>query len=241
MAKTTERYGLTPARPVPVLHLLQIGKSYQAGRVSFPALKTIDLEIERGEFVALCGPSGSGKSTLLNLVAGIDQPSAGAVHFLGQNLSAMNDVALSRLRSQEIGFVFQFFNLLPVMSAFDNVFYPLMLLGQSKARAKYDVLTMLERVGLKEHWKKRPAELSGGQQQRLAIARAMVKKPSLIVADEPTGNLDSETGLSILELMKEFNIEQGTTLLLSTHADAVKACASRVIELKDGEVVYDSK
>jgi len=238
---TTERYGLTQAKPIPALNLRGIYKTYHIGRVTFPALAAIDLEIGRGEFVALCGPSGSGKSTLLNLVGAIDHPSSGAVYFLGQNLSHMNDAVLSRLRSQEIGFIFQFFNLLPVMSTFDNVFYPLMLLGQSRAQAKRNVLAMLERVGLKEHWNKRPSELSGGQQQRVAIARAMVKKPALIVADEPTGNLDSETGLAILELMKEINIEQGTTLLVSTHSDAVKTCASRLVELKDGRVVYDSK
>jgi len=232
---------LRPARPIPALHLSRIHKTYRAGKVDFPALTEIELEIARGEFVALCGPSGSGKSTLLNLVGGIDHPTSGSVHFLGRDVSALDDTALSTLRAREIGFIFQFFNLLPVMSAFDNVFYPLTLLGQDKAQARHDVLAMLERVGLKEHANKRPAELSGGQQQRVAIARAMVKKPALMIADEPTGNLDSETGLSILDLMKDINTELGTTLLVSTHSDAVKERASRVVELKDGRIIHDSQ
>lgn len=241
MKATNERYGLALAGPLPVVRLAGVQKSYRVGKIPFLALKDINLEIERGEFVALCGPSGSGKSTLLNLVGGIDLPSSGCVHFLGQELSSMEDAALSMLRAKEIGFIFQFFNLLPVMSAFDNVFYPLMLLGQARSQAKHNVFAMLERVGLKDHWQKRPAELSGGQQQRVAIARALVKKPTLIVADEPTGNLDSETGSSILELMKEINAENGTTLLVSTHSESVKNCASRVVALKDGSVIYDSK
>jgi len=239
MARMTPHDGVRSASPIPALHLVRIHKTYHAGRVSFTALNDIELEIRRGEFVALCGPSGSGKSTLLNLVGGIDHPSSGSVHFLGQDLSALDDAALSRLRAREIGFVFQFFNLLPVMSALDNVLYPLTLLGQPRAQARRDALVMLERVGLKAHWNKRPAELSGGQQQRVAIARAMVKKPALIIADEPTGNLDSETGASILALMQDINAESGATLLVSTHSQAVKACASRVVELKDGRVIRD--
>lgn len=238
---TSESHGLTPARPIPAVRLAGIQKSYQAGRMNFLALKDIDLEIGRGEFVALCGQSGSGKSTLLNLVGGIDHPTSGSVHFLGQDLASMGDPALSRLRAREIGFIFQFFNLLPVMSVFDNVFYPLSLLGQVRSQARDDVLAMLERVGLRDHARKRPAELSGGQQQRVAIARALVKKPTLVVADEPTGNLDSETGLSILALMKEINAECGTTLLVSTHSESVKDRASRIVELKDGRVIHDSK
>jgi len=241
MASASERYGLTPAKPIPALHLAGIHKTYHSGRISFPALKDINLEIGRGEFVALCGPSGSGKSTLLNLVGGIDHPTMGSVHFLGQDLSALDDRALSRLRSRKIGFIFQFFNLLPVMSAFDNVFYPLMLLGRARAQAREDVFAMLERVGLQDHWKKRPAELSGGQQQRVAIARAMVKQPALIVADEPTGNLDSHTGLGILELMQEINAEHGTTLLVSTHSASVTERASRVVELKDGRMLDEDR
>jgi len=232
---------LRPARPIPALHLSRIQKTYRAGKVDFPALTEIELEIARGEFVALCGPSGSGKSTLLNLVGGIDHPTSGSVYFLGRDVSALDDTALSTLRAREIGFIFQFFNLLPVMSAFDNVFYPLTLLGQDKAQARHDVLAMLERVGLKDHANKRPAELSGGQQQRVAIARAMVKKPALMIADEPTGNLDSETGMSILDLMKDINTELGTTLLVSTHSDAVKERASRVVELRDGRIIHDSQ
>jgi putative ABC transport system ATP-binding protein len=241
MKAVNERYGLAAASPLPIVQLIGVQKSYRTGNFPFLALKDIDLEIQRGEYVALCGASGSGKSTLLNLVGGIDLPSSGSVHFLGQELSSMEDAALSLLRAKEIGFIFQFFNLLPVMNTFDNVYYPLMLLGQARSHAKNRVFAMLERVGLQDHWHKRPAQLSGGQQQRVAIARALVKKPTLIVADEPTGNLDSETGASILELMQQINAENGTTLLVSTHSDSVKDCASRVVVLRDGSVIHDNK
>ncbi|MBC9251891.1 ABC transporter [Pseudomonas alcaligenes] len=221
---------------LPVVRLGRVEKRYGKGEGGVQALQAIDLQIERGDFAALVGQSGSGKSTLLNLIGGIDRPSAGSVHFLGHNLAELNDRELAALRAREIGFIFQFFNLLPVLSVFDNVYYPLMLNGYPKEQARRQVMQALERVGLEKHYLRRPVELSGGQQQRVAIARALVKKPALVIADEPTGNLDSETGRSVLELMQEINRENGTTFIISTHADAVRDVASRVIRIADGRL-----
>ncbi|MGL4316689.1 MAG: ABC transporter ATP-binding protein [Pseudomonas sp.] len=231
-----KRVRIVGATQLPIVRLGQVEKRYGKGEGSVQALQAIDLQVERGEFAALVGQSGSGKSTLLNLIGGIDQPSAGSVHFLGQNLAELNDRELAALRAREIGFIFQFFNLLPVLSVFDNVYYPLMLNGYQKEQARRQVMQALERVGLEKHYLRRPVELSGGQQQRVAIARALVKKPALVIADEPTGNLDSETGRSVLELMQEINRENGTTFIISTHADSVRDVASRVIRIADGRV-----
>lgn len=234
-----KRVQIVKATQLPIVQLRQVEKRYGKGEGSVYALKSIDLVVERGEFAALCGQSGSGKSTLLNLIGGIDKPSAGNVHFLGQNLAELNDRELAHLRAQEIGFIFQFFNLLPVLSVFDNVYYPLMLNGYKKEQARRQVMQALERVGLEKHAMRPPVELSGGQQQRVAIARALVKKPALVIADEPTGNLDSETGRSVLELMQEINRENGTTFIISTHADSVRDVASRVIRIADGRLQHD--
>jgi putative ABC transport system ATP-binding protein len=231
-----KRVQIVKATQLPIVQLRQVEKRYGKGEGSVYALKSIDLVVERGEFAALCGQSGSGKSTLLNLIGGIDKPSAGNVHFLGQNLAELNDRELAHLRAQDIGFIFQFFNLLPVLSVFDNVYYPLMLNGYKKEQARRQVMQALERVGLEKHAMRPPTELSGGQQQRVAIARALVKKPALVIADEPTGNLDSETGRSVLELMQEINRENGTTFIISTHADSVRDVASRVIRIADGRL-----
>ena len=235
----TKRTPLISATQLPIVRLGQVEKRYGKGESSVLALQSIDLQVERGEFAALCGQSGSGKSTLLNLIGGIDKPTAGSVHFLGQNLAQLDDRELARLRAQDIGFIFQFFNLLPVLSVFDNVYYPLMLNGYKKEQARRQVMQALDRVGLAKHALRRPVELSGGQQQRVAIARALVKKPALVIADEPTGNLDSGTGRSVLELMQEINRENGTTFIISTHADSVRDVASRVIRIADGRLQHD--
>ena len=232
----TRRLQLVKATQLPIVRLSAVEKCYGKGEGRVQALRRIDLQIERGEFVALVGQSGSGKSTLLNLIGGIDRPSAGAVHFLGQDLADLNDRELAALRAREIGFIFQFFNRLPVLSVFDNVYYPLMLNGYRKEQARHLVMQALERVGLQQHALRRPVELSGGQQQRVAIARALVKKPALVIADEPTGNLDSETGRSVLELMQEINRENGTTFIISTHSDAVRDVAGRVVSIADGRI-----
>ena len=238
-AGEARRLQLVKASQLPIVRLSQVEKRYGKGEGSVQALRSIDLQVERGDFVALVGQSGSGKSTLLNLIGGIDQPSSGAVHFLGQDLADLGDRDLAQLRAREIGFIFQFFNLLPVLSVFDNVYYPLMLNGYRKDQARRQVLQALERVGLQQHALRRPVELSGGQQQRVAIARALVKKPALVIADEPTGNLDSETGRSVLELMQEINRENGTTFIISTHSDAVRDVAGRVVRIADGSIRHD--
>ncbi|MEY0030361.1 ABC transporter ATP-binding protein [Providencia rettgeri] len=227
------------AQSLPVAYLQQASKSFGKGAGTITALNSITTQINDGEFVALCGPSGSGKSTLLNLMAGIDFPTGGNVFLMGQDLEKLNDKQTARLRANHIGFVFQFFNLLPVLSVFDNVYYPLMLNGFSRRVAHEQVMDMLEKVGLSNHYKRPPGELSGGQQQRVAIARALVKSPRLVVADEPTGNLDTRTGHEIVDLLLTMNQELKTTFVISTHSLQLRDRAKRVLEIEDGELKND--
>lgn len=227
------------AQPLPVAYLQQASKSFGKGAGTITALNSITTQINDGEFVALCGPSGSGKSTLLNLMAGIDFPTGGNVFLMGQDLEKLNDKQTARLRADHIGFVFQFFNLLPVLSVFDNVYYPLMLNGFSRRVAHEQVMDMLEKVGLSNDYKRPPGELSGGQQQRVAIARALVKSPRLVVADEPTGNLDTRTGHEIVDLLLTMNQELKTTFVISTHSLQLRDRAKRVLEIEDGELKND--
>ncbi|WP_299998267.1 ABC transporter ATP-binding protein [uncultured Cedecea sp.] len=227
------------AQPLPVVYLQQASKSFGKGAGTITALNSVTTQINDGEFIALCGPSGSGKSTLLNLMAGIDFPTGGHVFLMGQDLEKLNDKQTARLRADHIGFVFQFFNLLPVLSVFDNVYYPLMLNGFSRRVAHEQVMDMLEKVGLSNHYKRPPGELSGGQQQRVAIARALVKSPRLIVADEPTGNLDTRTGHEIIDLLLTMNQELKTTFVISTHSLQLRDRARRVLEIEDGELKND--
>lgn len=230
---------IMPAEPLPIVSMQDAGKSYGKGSGAVHALQGINSEIRRGEFIALCGPSGSGKSTLLNLMAGIDNPTAGHVYLLGQDLASLNDRQTAKLRADSIGFVFQFFNLLPVLSVFDNVYYPLMLNGYSRRLAHDRVMEIIESVGLGKHYRRQPGELSGGQQQRVAIARALVKRPALVVADEPTGNLDTRTGHEIIELLLEMNRQLETTFVISTHSLQLRDMAKRVIEIEDGKLKND--
>ncbi|WP_421667145.1 ABC transporter ATP-binding protein [Providencia rettgeri] len=227
------------AQSLPVAYLQQASKSFGKEAGTITALNSITTQINDGEFVALCGPSGSGKSTLLNLMAGIDFPTGGNVFLMGQHLEKLNDKQTARLRANHIGFVFQFFNLLPVLSVFDNVYYPLMLNGFSRRVAHEQVMDMLEKVGLSNHYKRPPGELSGGQQQRVAIARALVKSPRLVVADEPTGNLDTRTGHEIVDLLLTMNQELKTTFVISTHSLQLRDRAKRVLEIEDGELKND--
>ncbi|MFC5429753.1 ABC transporter ATP-binding protein [Paraburkholderia denitrificans] len=224
------------AEPLPIVSLQGASKRYGRERNTVHALKDVTATVSRGEFIALCGPSGSGKSTLLNLMAGIDSPTEGKVFLMNHDLSALNDLQAARLRADSVGFVFQFFNLLPVLSVFDNVYYPLMLNGRSRGAAREDVMEMIEKVGLIQHYTRRPDELSGGQQQRVAIARALVKRPALVVADEPTGNLDTRTGHEIIELLLEMNQALQTTFVISTHSPQLRDMARRVIEIEDGRL-----
>jgi putative ABC transport system ATP-binding protein len=215
-------------------------KDYPLGKLKVRALDGIDLAIERGEFTTIAGPSGSGKTTLLNLIGCVDVPTAGKVVVDGESTGELTDAALTELRLRRLGFIFQSFNLVPVLTVTQNVEFPLLLQGKmSGAERKARVADIIERVGIGQYGSHRPNELSGGQRQRVAIARALVAKPAIVLADEPTANLDSVTGNSIIELMKELNHQQGTTFIFSTHDHRVMDRADRIILMEDGRIVDD--
>ena len=220
-----------------MIRLVNVSKFYNgaAGRVA--ALADVSLEVAPGEFVALMGPSGCGKSTLLHLVAAVDLPTSGEVWVNGQHLTRLSDASLSRFRRDRVGIVYQFYNLLPTLSAWENVALPALLAGASPREARERSLALLRRVGAShraEHW---PHELSGGEMQRVAVARALTNRPAVLLADEPTGNLDSVAGRELLGLLAELNAEHRVTVLLATHSDDAAAVAGRVLHLKDGAVV----
>ena len=213
-------------------------KNYTLGKVVVPALRGITLAVGGGEFLSIAGPSGSGKTTLLNLIGCVDTPTSGTVEVAGKDTRQLSERALTDLRLHTIGFIFQSFNLVSVLSVFQNIELPLLLqrqLGPADRRKR--VTGLLERVGIPEYAKHRPSELSGGQRQRVAIARALVTRPQLVLADEPTANLDSVTGENILDLMKELNRTEGTTFIFSTHDQKVMAHASAIVRLADGKLV----
>ena len=221
-------------QPGPVLRLRGITRTWHLGRHSVPALRGVDLDLARGEMLALTGPSGSGKSTLLNIAGLLDAPDAGQVHLLGQPVHRLDEAAATQRRRDTLGFVFQGFNLVPVMSVAENVGFPLFLAGVPAAESRRRVAEMLEAVGLAEHAAHRPDALSGGQRQRVAIARALVKRPALVIADEPTASLDSHTADQVLELMRGAGHAQGAAFLIATHdARLVRRC-DRVLSLSDG-------
>lgn len=210
------------------------------GEESIHALKGIDLRINAGEFVAVWGPSGSGKSTLCNLIGLLDTPTAGAIHLKGQDVTTLPDNRRSEVRNKTMGFIFQSFNLIPVLSALENVMLPLQIAGVSAKVAKQQALERLVEMGLERHKSHRPAKLSGGQQQRVAIARALVSAPALVIADEPTANLDSENAVKIIELMREINNKNGTTFIFSTHDQRLLERVGRQILMHDGEIAEDN-
>jgi putative ABC transport system ATP-binding protein len=220
-----------------VIRLDQISKNYRLGKVDVPALKNASLDIHAGEFTALIGPSGSGKSTLLNMIGCIDQPDGGKVWIDGVDVLALSDDEKSDLRNQKIGFIFQSFNLVPVLSVAENVELPLLINPLiSKAERKKRVLEAIKDVGLESLAGNLPDQLSGGQRQRVAIARALAGHPLLVLADEPTANLDSETSLKIIDLMTSLNSRKGITFLFSTHDERVVSRVSRIVHIKDGVV-----
>jgi len=227
-------------RPNSVIHLEHIRKSYFIGKNELPVLKGIDLDIFKNEYVALMGPSGSGKSTLMNMLGCLDTPTSGRYILSGHDVSKMEDDALARVRNKEIGFVFQQFNLMPRLSALENVAVPLIYAGISKKEREDKARFMLERVGLGQRYKHKPNELSGGQCQRVAIARALVNDPSLILADEPTGNLDTKTSIEIMEIFGKIHAS-GNTVVLVTHEEDIAAHARRVVRLRDGLIESDRK
>jgi putative ABC transport system ATP-binding protein len=220
------------------IELSRVIKEYHLGKVTVPALKEVSLEIKHGEFTVIAGPSGSGKTTLLNLIGCVDVATGGQVVVGGHDTAKLTECELTDLRLHKIGFIFQSFNLISVLNVYDNVEFPLLLMkGLSKSARAERVKYFIEKVGLEKHMDHRPNELSGGQRQRVAIARALVTKPRIVLADEPTANLDSKTGQSIIDLMKDINRSENTTFLFSTHDDNVIRQARRIIKLHDGVVV----
>ena len=218
----------------PILSARGLKKTYAVGKRALEVLRGVDLEISRGDFVALRGASGTGKSTLLHLIGGLDSPNAGEIIFCGQNLAAFSESRLTNFRNRRVGFVFQAYHLLPELTALENVCLPARIARTAAAQAEKHGREMLARVGLGERLEHKPSELSGGEQQRVAIARALVNEPELLLADEPTGNLDSHTGGEIIELLKQLRAEKQMTLIIATHDAKVAATAPCVIELVDG-------
>jgi putative ABC transport system ATP-binding protein len=221
-----------------VLETRQVTKKYTMGEVSVNALSGVDFSVSRGEFVAIMGPSGSGKSTLLHLLGGLDTPTSGDVILAGQTLSRLTDDQITRVRRQKVGFIFQFYNLLPTLTAAENVALPLLIDGKNIAPHRSRIEELLGLVGLQDRAGHRPDQLSGGQQQRVAIARAFIHNPEIVLADEPTGNLDSRSGTAILDLLRRTCRDFEATIAMVTHDPRAASYASRIVFLKDGQVVH---
>ena len=217
-------------------------KNYKVGKVEVPALRGVTISIDEGEFTSIAGPSGSGKTTMLNLFGCLDKPSSGKVFISDEDVSTLSSDQLADVRNHHLGFIFQTFNLIPVFTAFENVEFPLIILKKGNpAERKERVMKVLDQVGIKDLANRRPNEMSGGQQQRVAIARALVKGPKIVLADEPTANLDSTTGEDILKLMKEMNDKTSATFIFSTHDPMVMDYAKRLIKVHDGQIQSDEK
>ena len=216
-----------------------VSKVFKVGEENFTALRDINLEIDSGSFMSFVGPSGSGKTTILNLIGGLDVPTAGNIFFKNTKLSAMNRNQMAQYRRKNIGFIFQTYNLFPVYSVYENILFPLLLNGSKEKDARERVMNIINKVGLSDQIKKRPSQLSGGQCQRVAIARALVKDPLLILADEPTANLDSKNSLQILELMSELNKQYKAAVVFSTHDEKVTRYVRREVGLEDGKIISD--
>jgi putative ABC transport system ATP-binding protein len=224
----------------PVLEAKNLAKTYETGGAKVLGLRGVDISIERGEFVAIMGPSGCGKSTLLNLLAGLDRPTAGEVWLDGQRIDGLSETDLARLRRRKVGFVFQFFNLVPTLTAVENVELPLLLVGRRRRKARRSASELMSDLGISGKEEAAPAELSGGEQQRVALARALVNRPDVVLADEPTGNLDSAAARDVLGLFRDAR-SRGQTLLLVTHDASVASRADRVITLRDGLVADETE
>ncbi|MEO5970419.1 MAG: ABC transporter ATP-binding protein [Bdellovibrionia bacterium] len=220
-----------------IVSIVQVVKEYNLGKIIVPALRKIDLQVEKGDFISIAGPSGSGKTTLLNLIGCVDTATSGQVLVAGHDTKSLTERQLTELRLNTIGFIFQSFNLISVLNVFQNVEFPLLLQHRyTPAERKSRVLELLAKVGLQDHIKHRPNELSGGQRQRVAIARALVTRPQIVLADEPTANLDSKTGENIIDLMKEMNRVEKTTFIFSTHDAKVMSHANAIFRLADGKI-----
>jgi len=228
---------MVPNQVDSVVRLRGVAKTYRVGSVDVEALRGVTLDIHKSRFSVVIGPSGSGKTTLLNVIGAIDAPTQGSVELCGQDLGLLKDDTLSDFRARHVGFVFQGFSLMPVLSAYENVEYPLLLVGMPASERKDRVLSMLEAVGLTDQRHRRPNELSGGQKQRVAIARALVKRPDVVLADEPTANLDTRTGASIIELMRNVQEKFRTTFVFSTHDPQLMSHSDETFTVKDGQLV----
>ncbi len=225
-----------------IASMKNVTKVYSTGEVAVTALKNISIDIEKGEFISIAGPSGSGKTTFMNILGTLDKPTEGNVFFDSIDVTKLSKDRCAKLRRDQIGFVFQTYNLIPVLTALENVEFPLVLMGRYSKRERMErAIEMLKNVGLEEYINRKPSEMSGGQQQRVAIARALVKEPKLVLADEPTANLDSKTGAEVLEIMLKMNEKLGTTFIFATHDKMVMDFAKRLINLHDGEIVEDIK
>jgi len=222
-----------------IVNAINVGKVYRVGEVEVSALKNVSISIARGEFVAVFGPSGSGKTTLLNVIGGLDRPTSGKIYVDGEDIVKISERKLSRFRARKVGFVFQFFNLIPTFTALENVMVPAEIAGLKPKDARIKAERILARVGLEKRFNHFPHQLSGGEQQRVAIARALINDPPLLLCDEPTGNLDSKTGAEIIELLSEINRERKTTLIIVTHDERIAKAADRIANLVDGEIVKD--
>lgn len=236
MSGTPPGHGAAP----PVIRIRGLSKSYRRGDQTIPVLEGVDLDVQSADFVALMGPSGSGKSTLLNLIAGIDKPSSGTIEIGGVDIARLSEGELADWRAANVGFIFQFYNLMPVLTAFENVELPLLLTNLSRSQRKQHVQAALEMVRLTDRMDHYPNELSGGQQQRVAIARALVTDPMLIVADEPTGDLDRTTAGEVLDLMDELHRVLGKTIVMVTHDPKAASRAARLVHLEKGVLVDDA-
>jgi len=221
-----------------MIEVKDVLKRYVTGDTDFTALKSVSLKIEKGEFTAIMGPSGSGKSTFMNILGCLDRMDGGTYFLNGQDVSNLQDNQLSLIRNKKIGFVFQAFNLLPRITVLENVILPMLYAGVSPKERKQRALSALEKVGLSDRVKHRPNEISGGQKQRVAIARAMVNNPAVIMADEPTGNLDTKSSIEIMKIFQKLNAD-GATILMVTHEEDIAKCAKRVVKFLDGEIVDD--
>ncbi len=235
--------GDVPVGDIPAVRLTDVHKTYALGNTEVHAVTGVDITIREGDFASIAGPSGSGKSTILNLIGCIDVPTRGSVEVVGESTSDLTDRAITRLRHRAIGFIFQSFNLMPVLNVFENVEFPLLIGGNAppKAERREYVEFLIEEVGLTDWRRHRPSELSGGQRQRVAIARALVTRPRIVLADEPTANLDSATGEAIIELMKKINHELATTFIFSTHDPSIVDIADHIIRLHDGHVTAEER
>ena len=224
-----------------VIQVENLVKTYRLGKVSIPALRGISFDVAKGEFLVVVGPSGSGKTTLLNLIGAIDKPTSGRISIDGRDVTSLGEGELTKLRRHKIGFIFQFYNLIPALTALENVELPMLTAGVSRKDASKRASQLLETVGLAERVEHLPDELSGGEQQRVAIARALANKPSLILADEPTGDLDTKTGTEVVQILYDTSKKENATVLVVTHDPMITEKADRILQLRDGNIIGEKK